>query len=210
MLARVGLEPAGHYANEYPEQLSGGERQRVAVARALVTRPKLLIADEPTTMLDVSVRTGILNLLKEIAEEDDLAMIFISHDFTTLEYLCDRIVIMYLGRVAEVGPATDVLERGLHPYAQVLASAIPVADPAAKRPRVKLTIDVAAPTREGCLFEPRCQHRFDLCRQAIPALVESEPGRLVACHLYTQDERDGRPRLPQEGEGHTSNPGPVD
>lgn len=189
-LVRVGLRPAGHYANEYPEQLSGGERQRVAVARALITKPKLLIADEPTTMLDVSVRTGLLNLLRDIARDENLAMVFISHDFTTLEYLCDRIVILYLGRVAESGPASEVLEHGLHPYAQVLSAAIPVADPHADRPRVVSTIDIAAPTREGCLFEPRCPHRMDICTSQIPEVREAEPQRFVACHLYPEDIQD--------------------
>jgi peptide/nickel transport system ATP-binding protein len=184
VLDRVGLRPADHFANEYPHQLSGGERQRAAVARALITRPKLLIADEPTTMLDVSVRTGLLNLLRGITREEGLAMVFISHDFTTLEYLCDRIVIIYLGRVAEIGPATDVLQNGLHPYAQVLAAAIPVADPDAHRMRVRSTIDTGEPSREGCLFEPRCPHRMDICVSVIPPLDEAQPDRFVACHLY--------------------------
>jgi peptide/nickel transport system ATP-binding protein len=185
VLDRVGLRPADHFANEYPHQLSGGERQRAAVARALITKPKLLIADEPTTMLDVSVRTGLLNLLRDITREEGLAMVFISHDFTTLEYLCDRIVIIYLGRVAEIGPATDVLQNGLHPYAQVLAAAIPVADPEAHRQRVRSTIDTGEPAREGCLFEPRCPHRMDICVSVIPPLDEAQPGRFVACHLYS-------------------------
>lgn len=199
-LARVGLRPAGHYANEYPEQLSGGERQRVAVARALITKPKLLIADEPTTMLDVSVRTGLLNLLRDIARDENLAMVFISHDFTTLEYLCDRIVIMYLGRVAESGPASAVLQHGLHPYAQVLAAAIPVADPHAHRPRVVTTIDIAAPTRDGCLFEPRCPQRMDICTRQIPAIRQPEPQRFVACHLYPGNDMKGSPLHPPSSE----------
>jgi len=190
VLDRVGLRPAGHFAAEYPHQLSGGERQRAAVARALITKPKLLIADEPTTMLDVSVRTGLLNLLREITRDEGLAMVFISHDFTTLEYLCDRIVIIYLGRVAEIGPATDVLQDGLHPYAQVLAAAIPVADPDAHRERVRSTIDTGVPAREGCLFEPRCPHRMAICTSVIPPLDEARPRRFVACHLYHPDGDD--------------------
>jgi oligopeptide/dipeptide ABC transporter ATP-binding protein len=190
VLDRVGLRPADHFANEYPHQLSGGERQRAAVARALITKPKLLIADEPTTMLDVSVRTGLLNLLRDITREEGLAMVFISHDFTTLEYLCDRIVIIYLGRVVEIGPASGVLEDGLHPYAQLLAAAIPVADPEAHRPRVRSTIDTGEPLRAGCLFEPRCPHRMDICTSVIPPLDEAGPGRFVACHLYGQPPGD--------------------
>ena len=193
VLDRVGLRPAGHYANEYPHQLSGGERQRAAVARALITRPRLLVADEPTTMLDVSVRTGLLNLLKQITREEGLATVFISHDFTTLEYMCDRIVIIYLGRVAEVGPASEVLQDGLHPYAKVLAAAIPVADPNADRPRVRTTIDTGQPARDGCLFEPRCPYRMEICRRVIPPLVGAGPERLVACHLYTGLATDDKP-----------------
>ena len=187
ILERVGLRPADHFAEKYPHQLSGGERQRAAVARALITNPKLLIADEPTTMLDVSVRTGLLNLLRELTSEQDITMVFISHDFTTLEYLCDRIVIIYLGRIAEVGPARAVLEAGLHPYAQVLSAAIPVNDPDHGRPRVTTTIDTADPLRQGCLFAPRCPHRMDRCTARAPELEMAEVDRYVACHLY--DER---------------------
>ena len=184
ILDTVGLRPADHFAQKYPHQLSGGERQRAAVGRALVTRPKLLIADEPTTMLDVSVRTGLLHLLRDMSVEQDVAMMFISHDFTTLEYLCNRIVIIYLGRVAEVGPARKVLGEGLHPYTQLLGSAIPVNDPDHGRPRVKTTIDTADPSRLGCLFAPRCPHRMDHCTTAAPELRMVEADRIVACHLY--------------------------
>lgn len=184
MLDRVGLRPADHYARRYPHQLSGGERQRAAIARALITSPRLLIADEPTTMLDVSVRTGLLNLLREMTAGDELAMIFISHDFTTLSYLCDRIVIIYLGRVAEAGPAQAVLTGGLHPYTQLLSSAIPVPDPDAGRTRVRTTIDVGQPSREACLFAPRCPHRMERCTTVVPDLLEERAGHAVACHLY--------------------------
>ena len=186
ILDRVGLRPAHYFAEEYPHQLSGGERQRVAVARALITKPKLLIADEPTTMLDVSVRTGLLNLLKDITRDEGLAMVFVSHDFTTLEYLCDRIVIIYLGRVAEIGPATRVLDSGLHPYTHVLSAAIPVDDPDQHRPRVRTSIDTAPPSRDGCLFAPRCPHRMDHCDTTIPHLREARVGHTVACHLYRE------------------------
>ncbi len=193
ILDRVGLRPADHFANEYPYQLSGGERQRAALSRALITRPKLLIADEPTTMLDVSVRTGLLNLLRDVSREEGLATLFVSHDFTTLEYLCDRIVIVYLGRVAEVGPATAVLTDGLHPYTQLLGSAIPVADPDNNRPRVKTTIDLAEPLRSGCLFAPRCPHRMPMCTAEVPPLYQVGSRRITACFLY--DEDAGRDQL---------------
>lgn len=193
ILDRVGLRPAEHFAEEYPHQLSGGERQRAAVARALITKPKLLVADEPTTMLDVSVRTGLLNLLRDITRDQGLAMVFISHDFTTLEYLCDRIVIIYLGRVAEVGPATRVLQDGLHPYTHVLSSAIPVDDPDFGRPRVRTSIDTEPPSRSGCLFAPRCPHRMPGCDSIVPRLRAARTDHLVACHLYRNGSDEPSP-----------------
>jgi oligopeptide/dipeptide ABC transporter ATP-binding protein len=197
VLERVGLRPPARYANAYPHQLSGGERQRAAVARALITRPKLLIADEPTTMLDVSVRTGLLNLLKDMTRGEELAMLFISHDFTTLSYLCDRIVIIYLGRVAEVGPARDVLTEGLHPYTQVLSAAIPVPDPEFGRERVRGSLDTSDPSPAGCLFAPRCPYRMDRCTRQIPHLMPQANDRSVACYLYDPlNDRD-----PDSGHG---------
>jgi len=186
VLERVGLRPAEQFASKYPHQLSGGERQRVAIARALVTKPKLLIADEPTTMLDVSVRTGVLNLLREMTSGTDLSMVFISHDFATLSYLSDRILIMYLGRVVEIGNTRDVLEHRLHPYTKVLGAAVPIADPDAHRIRVTSTGDGSAPPRNGCLFTPRCQFRMDHCPTVIPVLtrIDSNEDHQVACHLY--------------------------
>ena len=193
ILDRVGLRPAEYFAEEYPHQLSGGERQRAAVARALITKPKLLVADEPTTMLDVSVRTGLLNLLRNITRDEGLAMVFVSHDFTTLEYLCDRIVIIYLGRVAEIGPAGGVFQHGLHPYTHVLSSAIPVNDPDYGRVRVRTSIDTEVPSRSGCLFAPRCPHRMPGCDTIIPHLREARTGHSVACHLYREGSEDPSP-----------------
>ncbi len=184
-LERVGLRPPERYAGAYPHQLSGGERQRAAVARALIAGPHLLIADEPTTMLDVSVRTGLLNLLKDMTRGEELAMLFISHDFTTLSYLCDRIVIIYLGRIAEVGPANLVLTAGLHPYTKVLSAAIPIPDPDRHRPRVQGSLDTSDPDPAGCLFAPRCPYRMSHCTTVIPELLPQGEERAVSCHLYS-------------------------
>jgi len=186
MLERVGLRPADYYMERYPHELSGGELQRAAVARALILGPDLVIADEPTTMLDVSVRAGILNLLKRMRDEEHLAMLFISHDLTTLSYLCDRVAIMYLGRVVEIGPAEAVLGERLHPYTNALAAAVPLEDPDLIRPPVPIIGDltpIAAGTK-GCPFAPRCPARGTVCEEQTPQLLEVKEGHLVACHLH--------------------------
>jgi len=187
-LARVHLIPAEAFVKKYPYELSGGERQRVAIARALILNPKLLIADEPTTMLDVSVRAGILNLIRGLRESNDMSLLFISHDFTTLSYVCDRIAIMYLGHLVEVGPAHRVMVDQFHPYTRALASAIPVADPSIRRERVNLSIDEAGASGSmGCPFAPRCPERMDVCDTVRPAPITKEPDHWVACHLYGED-----------------------
>lgn len=185
-LEQVHLSPPEYYWDSYPHELSGGERQRVSVARALILDPILLIADEPTTMLDVSVRAGLLNLLKEMTEHLSLSMLFISHDFSTLSYLSDRIAIMYLGHVVERGPARSVLSERLHPYTQALESAIPRIDPDAQRQRVTTSIDTGAPSEHGCPFAPRCPERMPLCDDVMPPLLPVQDDHAVACHLYTE------------------------
>lgn len=183
-LERVRLSPPGYYADKYPHELSGGERQRVSIARALILDPILLIADEPTTMLDVSVRAGLLNLLKEMTSELALSMLFISHDFSTLSYLSDRIAIMYLGHVVERGPTRSVLTERLHPYTQALESAIPRVDPDGQRQRVTTSIDTGVPTPGGCPFAPRCPERMAVCDEVMPPLLPVLDDHDVACHLY--------------------------
>lgn len=186
MLDRVGLRPPDYYAERYPHELSGGELQRAAVARALILGPDLMIADEPTTMLDVSVRAGVLNLLRKMRDEENLAMLFISHDLTTLSYLCDRIAIMYLGRVVEIGSAHDVLGERLHPYTNALAAALPLEDPDLIRPPVPIIGDLSTVSlaTQGCPFAPRCPSRMDHCEEDEPVLVEAREGHFVACHLH--------------------------
>lgn len=183
MLERVHLLPTSTYRDKYPHELSGGERQRVAIGRALMLDPSLLIADEPTTMLDVSVRSGLLNLIRQARADTQLAILFISHDFSTLAYVCDRLVIMYLGQVLESGPTSEVLSRRLHPYTQTLCAAIPVADPTFKRERVRAKADITAAPLSGCPFEPRCGLSEPRCRDLRPPLVELAPGHNVACHV---------------------------
>lgn len=196
MLERVHLAPVSEYVDKYPHQLSGGERQRVAIGRALMLDPSLLIADEPTTMLDVSVRSGLLNLIRQTRSESNLAVLFISHDFSTLAYVCDRLVIMYLGQVLENGPTVDVLSRRWHPYTQALCAAIPVADPTHRRNRVQTRGDVTAPPDAGCPFEPRCAMREARCRETRPPLVELASGHSVACHVVVDSETKERSGSP--------------
>jgi peptide/nickel transport system ATP-binding protein len=187
MLERVQLLPAYFYADKYPHQLSGGERQRVAVARALILGPQLLVADEPTTMLDVSIRAGLLNLLKRMQQEDELTLIFISHDFSTLAYLCDRIAIMYAGVVVEAGPTVDVLRNRRHPYTRALAEAIPRPDPRSSRARgATVELSTSKPVVRGCRFAPRCPHRMEQCERVEPPLVAVSDSNEVACFLFDE------------------------
>lgn len=186
-LERVRLLPSATYAEKFPHELSGGERQRAAIARALILSPQLLIADEPTTMLDASVRAGVLNLLEELRRSENLAMLFISHDFSTLARLCDRIAIIYKGRIVEIGPARDVLVRTLHPYGQALSAAIPIPDPDAKRPRLIVNTGGAIP-KVGCVYAPRCPHRMDICIREVPAQRTPLGAHAVACHLYAEGQ----------------------
>lgn len=184
-LERAGLAPAGEYLGKYPHQLSGGQRQRVAIARALVMRPRMLVADEPVSMLDVSIKAGILNVLKSLSDEDGVAVMYISHDLSTVKYLCRRTAIMYRGRFVELGPSEEVISHPRHPYAQALKAAIPNPDPNASRVRVSVT-DALQPEElyQGCRFRHQCPEAFDICAEEDPQMREVEPGHFVACHLY--------------------------
>lgn len=186
LLDRVGLRP--EYARRYPHAFSGGERQRVVIARALALRPRVVIADEAVSALDVSVRAQILNLLKDLQEESGLTYIFISHDLGIVEHVADQVAVMYVGKVVEEGPTERLYARPLHPYTEALLAAVPDPDPYAKRrERIVLRGEVADPAHvpPGCPFHPRCQYAQDRCRTEVPALQEIE-GRRVACHFATE------------------------
>jgi oligopeptide/dipeptide ABC transporter ATP-binding protein len=183
-LRRVRLPPE-EFEERFPSDLSGGQRQRVAIARALVLEPAFIVADEPVSMLDVSVQAGVLELLGELSRDLGLAVLYISHDIATVGYICDRVAVMYLGRVVEEGPVRSVLRRPSHPYTQRLMAAIPNVDPLVRRERVVLEGDVPSPLDipAGCRFVTRCPLAEDVCRAREPDLLPEDGGRSVRCHL---------------------------
>jgi peptide/nickel transport system ATP-binding protein len=196
-LDQVNLRPAGMFLDKYPHQLSGGQLQRVVLARALVLHPYLLIADEPVSMLDVSVRAGILNTMKALVKDMELTTIYISHDLSLLQYTCERIAVMYLGRMVEVGPTRDIIQNPRHPYTQALISAVPVPDPALPNPPPRIREGVPRPTSiaVGCPFAERCPEVMDVCRNIFPPNVEVSDHHQVLCHLY--GEHAGSAKLAQ-------------
>ncbi len=185
LMERVGLSPAAVLYDKYPHQLSGGQRQRAVIARALVLHPDLIVADEPIAMADVSVRALLLELMLELKRDFDLTYLFITHDLATAKYICDRIAIMYLGRICESGDLRQVYRSPLHPYTQALLAAVPVPDPKARRqtPMPKGEIPNPINPPPGCRFHPRCPFAVALCSQQEPELRELLPGHRVACHL---------------------------
>jgi len=194
MLDRVGVTPAATYLDRFPEDLSGGQKQRVVIARALVTEPALVVADEPVAMLDMSVRALVLRLLADLKRDLGLTYVFITHDLATARLLCDRVAVMYLGKVVETGPAAEVLGRPRHPYTRALLEAVPRPDPAARdRPRQLPPGEVpdATDPPSGCRFHPRCPAAFAPCPSIEPPLVNG-----VACHLHNEVPAPSPPAAP--------------
>lgn len=205
MLDRVGLTPARLYVNSYPHQFSGGQRQRVAIARALILNPKVIIADEPVSALDVSIRAQILNLLKELRDELKLSMLFLSHDLGVVRFIADRVAVMYLGRLVEVGPVGEVFDRPQHPYTRLLLASAPAVrdtDP----DDTFLTAFAGEPPNptnppSGCHFRTRCPLAVDRCAQETPSLRLLGRQRHAACHFATEGASDAK--------GHSSPLGPI-
>ena len=183
---RCGLSAS--FAGRYPHEFSGGQRQRIGIARALALGPKLVIADEPVSALDVSIQSQILNLLKDLQKDFDLTFLFIAHDLAVIEYFCSSIAVMYLGRIVEKAPSAMLAKAPLHPYTRALLSAVPLPDPVKERSRKRiiLTGDVPSPAREhrGCPFRERCPEAMDRCAVSAPSLVPVGDGREVSCFLY--------------------------
>ncbi len=181
----AGLKPASNFINRRPHELSGGQRQRVVIAGALVLEPDILLADEPVSMLDVSIRAEILNLLAELRGRRGVSVIFITHDLATAAYIADRVAVMYLGRIVEIGSTEEVLTRPTHPYTQALLSVIPVPNPRLRRKHTILQGDPPNPINlpSGCRFHPRCPAAFERCRQVDPQLVRVNDGHEAACLL---------------------------
>ena len=183
----VGLLP--EHVNRYPHEFSGGQRQRIGVARALALNPKLIIADEPVSALDVSIQAQILNLLVKLQDQFDLTYLFISHDLSVVRHISDRVAVMYLGRVVELAESDNLYNQPFHPYTEALMSAAPPSHPAKKKERIILEGDVPSPRNvpPGCSFHPRCQYRQDVCSQTVPDLKEIQDGRFVACYFPRTD-----------------------
>src|SRR5690554_1410517 len=191
LMTIVGLDP--RYVRRYPHEFSGGQRQRIGVARALASKPKFIVADEPISALDVSIQAQIMNLLNDLQEEFGLTYLFIAHDLAAVRHISDRIAVMYLGRMAELTDADTLYEKPLHPYTEALISAVPIPDPEveATRKRIVLEGDVPSPLNppSGCVFHTRCPYAFERCKKDVPEFKEVEPGHWVACHLSDEPER---------------------
>lgn len=184
ILGKVGMRIDHYY--RYPHELSGGQRQRIGLARALIVNPKIIVADEPVSALDVSIQSQVLNLLQDIQDEYNVTYLFIAHDISVVRHISDKIGVMYLGKMVEEAPSETLVDNPLHPYTQALLSAVPIPNPEIKRERIILKGDLPSPINPppGCVFHTRCPFAMDICKQAVPVRKEVDPGHFVACHLY--------------------------
>lgn len=208
LLEKVSLTPARQFLDKYPHQLSGGQRQRVSIARSLAVRPSVLLADEPVSMLDVSIRLDILNLLLKLKEEEGLAFLFITHDIASARYFAEQTQVMYAGQMVEGGPSEEVIRRPRHPYTRLLRSAAPDPDRMAQAAEGNGAGTVGAPERgeppslikppTGCRFHLRCPHAMEICRQTFPARTEFGGGHWTHCHLYPPSIHPDKTTFPQE------------
>ena len=188
LLETVGLSK--YHAKRYPHQFSGGQRQRIRIAKALMTNPKLIIADEPVSALDVSIQAQVLNLMQDLQKELKLTYIFIAHDLGVVRHISDRVGVMYLGKLVELAPSESLYAEPLHPYTKALLSAVPVPDPDFRREQIILEGDIPSPSNppSGCTFHTRCPFKMDICSKVVPALQEVNSGQFVACHLYNEQQ----------------------
>jgi oligopeptide/dipeptide ABC transporter ATP-binding protein len=187
VLEDVQLVPPEEYMDRFPHELSGGQRQRVATARALVLDPEFIVADEPVSMLDVSIRAEVLNLMVDLVKKYQVSFLYITHDLALARHICDRVGVMYLGKIMELGSVDDVIINPMHPYTQALIAAVPLPDPTSRRIEVVIKGEIPSPINppSGCRFHTRCpKYIGDICRTSEPRLIDVGKGQLVACHLY--------------------------
>jgi oligopeptide/dipeptide ABC transporter ATP-binding protein len=186
LMRKVGLDPS--YMTRYPHEFSGGQRQRIGLARTLSLNPRLIIADEPVSALDVSVQAQVLNLLQELKEQMGLTLLFVAHDLSVVEHVSDRVAVMYVGKIVEMAKTEELMEHPLHPYTEALLSSVPSADPDIQSNRIQLQGEVPSPANppSGCIFHPRCRYAKPECSQQEPASLEVTPGHFVRCHFATE------------------------
>ncbi len=187
VMQKCGLQT--HYYERYPHEFSGGQRQRICIAKCLALKPKLVVCDEPVSALDVSIQAQVINLFKDLQQQNNLAYVFISHDLSVVEHISDEVGVMYLGNMVEFAPKKDLFGNPMHPYTQALLSAVPMPDPSTKMKRIILTGDIPSPANPpcGCKFHTRCGRCMDICKEVEPQFKDYGGKHFVACHLYAQD-----------------------